>query len=78
MNQVSEENLLERYEETCIEVTEAHQDEEGFWWGYLKRNLVELFYISDDETRAEAYAKGLRPTNVIDSNGNILHIEVEA
>lgn len=78
MNQATEEDLLEKYQSTAIEITKAHQDEEGFWWGYLKENLDQLFDISDDETRAEAYAKGLRPTNAIDSKGDILHIEVEA
>lgn len=72
----TEEVLLEKYQSTSIQITEAYKDKDGLWWGYFKGKLVELFYLSEDETRAEAYCNGMRPTNVRDGN-DVLHIELE-
>lgn len=68
------------YREACKsapEVTEITKDDSGygdFYWGKINGKKAQLVFISSDETKSEAWFRGLRPTKAF-VDGDRLHIE---
>ena len=69
-----------QYQESCknaptaVEITKDDSEYGDFYWGKIDGRLTKLVFISEDESRSEAWFNGLRPTaNFVD--GDRLHIE---
>ncbi len=59
---------------TAFEITKDDSEYGDFYWGKINGKLTKLVFISEDESRSEAWFNGLRPTtNFVD--GDRLHIE---
>lgn len=69
-----------QYQEACktaptaLEVTKDDSDCGDFYWGKIDGKLTKLVFVSDDESRSEAWFNGLRPTaSFVDDDR--LHVE---
>lgn len=69
-----------QYQEACknaptaVEITKDDSEYGDSYWGKIDGRLTKLVFISEDESRSEAWFNGLRPTaNFVD--GDRLHIE---
>ena len=68
------------YRESCknapevTEITKDDSDYGDFYWGKIDGKLTKLVFISDDESKSEAWFNGLRPTKAF-VDGDRLHIE---